>query len=272
MKLKPLLFLALLLPAVPAAFADSTSVQLTRGSITNTPFSVKSLDLGASERYWVTYQTNGYTQDKYLLGWLHVCDENGHIGSTTVSKMWNSNGVLFLFTIPSVCLPGSKFSINEAPHTSAVPAPAADEHWFYLTNFLEPGPSLCQKYFESKLRGCATNEIRSVWFVHDNPYIAMVMVANFRIGMADAMREDYGSDQQRLGRQRLDNSQIATLKQLAGTLPPPDKDAPFASSIFVAIHTGDKPEVFQYDRRHAPPVVHQIYNLCGATLDDGAAK
>ena len=125
-----------------------------------------------------------------------------------------------------------------------------------------------KRYFEHYLANCDTNAINCLWFLQNQPGIGMVMTIHLDQETVFTVRDVYnwalqGGD----GTRRLTHSQVLTLKQIIGNLPASDKNADFNKSVFISIRNGEKVEVFQYDRRHAPAIVQRIYDIGGGYLE-----
>jgi hypothetical protein len=122
-------------------------------------------------------------------------------------------------------------------------------------------------YFKDYLAKCATNEIRCLWFLQDNPKVGMVMAINFNEESVSTAREVYNWAVQSLETRKLSHAQILNLKKIISSLPASDKNADFNKSVFVSIRNGTNVEVLQYDRQHAPGIVQRIYDIGGGYLN-----
>lgn len=124
-------------------------------------------------------------------------------------------------------------------------------------------------FFKDYLAKCGTNEIRCLWFLQDNPTIGMEMTVHLNEESVYTAREVYNWARQASDLRKLSHPQKLNLEKAIQDLPASDKNSEFNKSVSVSIRKGEKVEVFQYDRRHAPSVIQRIYDLGGGYFYDG---
>lgn len=277
MKPKLFLYLALILLAELPTFAFSVISRLQPTNINSTSFSIKVRNAELGKQFTVFLKTNGHTRDKFLHARLDLRDEDHQIASTQVEKRWMKNGIQFKFTVSPAYLSESKFTITEFAHDGKTPMPAFDEDWFYLidfagdnsatgagnkkTNAISSRPIEVEQHFKQFLAGCGTNEIRCLWFLHDDPKTGMRMTINLADYTVHTMREVFNRAEQSSHTRKLSDSQVGTLEEIVDNMPPSDKNVEFGRSIFVSRQKENKMEVFHYDRHRAPSSIQYIYDV-----------
>ena len=123
--------------------------------------------------------------------------------------------------------------------------------------------SSAKQHFSDYLNSCGTNEVRCLWFLQDDPRVGMLMTIRLDEKKVDTVRDVYNWAEQGAKTRLLDEYQVDKLQQIIGHLPPPDNNGQYSSSVFVSMWEGNTAKVFQYDRRNAPAVIRQIFDIGG---------
>lgn len=130
----------------------------------------------------------------------------------------------------------------------------------------EHNPS-AKQYFENYLNQCGTNEIRCLWFLDNNPRVAMVMTIDLSRETVFTAREVYDFAEEAAETRTLSHSQVLNLKETMNALPMPDSDNDFSESVFESVRSGERTLVFRYNRRYIPPTLRRIYDIAGGYLE-----
>lgn len=91
----------------------------------------------------------------------------------------------------------------------------------------------------------------------------MVMTIQLDGKTVNTARDVYGWAEQDSATNKLDDVQVFRLQQMISTLPAPDNNSPYASSVFISIRDGQSARIFQYDRHYTPAVIWRIYDVAG---------
>ncbi len=113
----------------------------------------------------------------------------------------------------------------------------------------------------------AANEIRMSWFLHGDPDIAMVCLADLAHHKVEAWREVFDLASQGGGPRELSHEQVLALRELSGKLPASCKPPELKDLILVSVMRDGKPMIRLYNRLGHPNEIVRLYDLTGAYLD-----
>jgi hypothetical protein len=120
-----------------------------------------------------------------------------------------------------------------------------------------------QQHFESFLKTCGTNEVRTLWFLQDDPRIGMEMTIRLDDESVYTVRDVYDWAEQGAETHKLDDVQTGKIQLIISQPPAPDKHSQYASSVFVAFNDSGTNRVFQYDRHYTPAAIMELYGVAG---------
>jgi hypothetical protein len=120
-----------------------------------------------------------------------------------------------------------------------------------------------RQYFHDYLNQCATNEIRCLWFLQDDPRIGMEMTVRLQARAVQTIRDHYDWAREESPWRNLDYLDISQLDKIVHHLPPPAETSPYASTVFVAVPTDGTNRIYQYDRHYPPGEVRKLYQFTG---------
>lgn len=122
-------------------------------------------------------------------------------------------------------------------------------------------------HFQRHLERCGPNEIRCLWFLDDRRNVGMVMTIDLQESTVFQVREVYNGAAQNSRRHDLTPAQVLSLLEVVKQLPASDESVEFNKRVSVSVQREGKVEMFHYDRRNAPEIIHRLYHSAGGRFD-----
>jgi hypothetical protein len=110
------------------------------------------------------------------------------------------------------------------------------------------------------------NEIRTSWFLHGTPGIAMVCTADLLSSKVTTSREVYERGSQAIKTRELSHSQVITLTELIKHLAASAGAPELKNLLLVSVRQHENVETHLYDRSAPPQDIIRLYDLSGAYL------